>query len=134
MRHRTMILFLALIHIGMGLTILLGPHSPRVPDYAILFELLPFWAREVAWFFFAAVAIALSYTRYDKISWVLLSVMPAQRVVGHAWSALMWIVPGAPGGLASSVGNLVVWTSLLLLIWYMAGAPNLNAERRRVAA
>lgn len=130
MRHRTMIIFLVMIHVGMGVTILLGPHEPHVPDYAILFELLPYWARETAWFGFAAAATAMSYTRYYKISWVLLSVMPAQRAVGHAWSALMWIIPGAPGGLASSFGNLVVWTSLLLLIWYMAGVPNLNAERR----
>ena len=127
-RARKAIAYLALFHAGMGLSILIGPHSLGVPDHAILYDLMPWGVRGGLWLGFGILA-ALASLRSVRWGWVLLSVMPAQRLVGHAWSALAYLIPGVPDGLPSAFADVIVWGAVLLLIRHLAGWPDLTEKK-----
>lgn len=56
--------------------------------------------------------------------------MPVQRVVSHAWSLAMVLVPGPPPGALDAFGYIVAWSSLAALIYVIAGWPEHVVERR----
>lgn len=127
-RARKAVAYVALFHVGMGLSLFFGPHAPGIPDHALLYDLLPWPSRAALWVTLGIVA-ALVSMRSVRWGWVLLSIMPAQRLVGHAYSAYAWLVPGIPQGLPSAFADVIIWASVLLLIRHLAGWPDLSAVR-----
>ena len=124
-RARTAILYMALFHVGMGLGLTTRPWSVDVPDQAILDTLIPITIRAIMWVAFGVLAVLVSL-RSVRWGWVLLSVMPAQRMVGHAVSAYAWISPGGHSGLPSAWTDMLLWAAVLLLIRHLAGWPDLT--------
>ena len=124
-------ILLVLSHLGLGLAVWLGPHEPH-PDYAILFEYLPWWVRSGLWVSMGAAAFIFAYTKHRRAAWVVLSLMPIVRAIGYAWSALMFLIPGAPGGVKTAFPSLVVWLSVVALVWLLAGWPDLEKQTRGV--
>lgn len=126
-RARTAILYMALFHVGMGFALLTGPPSADVPDQAILYTLMPLPVRAALWVGFGVMA-ALVSLRAVRWGWVLLSMMPAQRLVGHAFSTYAWFDPGGATGMANAWAEALSWAAVLLLIRHLAGWPDLTVS------
>ena len=123
-RRRTALALLALLHVGMGLTLVLQPAEPPMPGVAVLHELLPVSLRIALWVGCGAAmaAAALSY-RGEHIGWGVAIVMPVERAISYGWSALMWMVPGYPPGAVASLGSAFIWTAVAAIVWLMAQWP-----------
>lgn len=124
-RARTAILYLSLFHVGTGLSLLAGRHGVDVPDQAIVDTLIPLTIRAIMWVGFGVSAVLVSL-RSVRWGWVLLSVMPAQRLVGHIVSTFAWIYPDGYSGLSTAWIDVLLWTAFLLLIRHLAGWPDLT--------
>ena len=121
------VLALAVLHLGMGLRVILGDHVEHDPNRAVLFELMGWELRATLWITLGIAAVIVARWRIG-IAWVLLVLMPVQRLVGWAWSVVAWIVPGLPDGTTTSVGESLIWAGILGLIVTLAGWP--DVERR----
>lgn len=122
--HRLTVLLMAGFQLGMSINILLDHPGLGDPDQVVWYEyLLPWWVRGTAWGFCAAVAGVLAMTRWARMGYLFLAVMPVQRLVSHMASAWAYIVPGAPGGSVASFGSVLVWGSVFGLVLHLASRP-----------
>ena len=108
--------------IGWGIATCLD-HLVADPADAVLHELIPPVWRGGAWLLAGLLIIALARTRYERAAWIIAMVMPVQRVVSHAWSLAMVLVPGLPPGALDAPGYILAWSSLAALIYVIAGWP-----------
>ena len=114
-----------------GLTLPAGP-GRLLPDEAILYELwLSLDARIVAWMLTGAVAFILSRSiKSQKFGWAVICVMPFERAIGHAWSFICWVVPGAPGGEYWSGLLSLYWVGLIIMLFIVSRWPEVEVEVR----
>ena len=126
-RRRQALTLLALAWIAHGITIL---HQPgwRNTDEAIIYEMWPAGLRIGIWAGCGLVALVLSRvsardSRLQAVAWALLTIPPTIRVVAHLWSALMWIIPGAPGGEPVAIAYAVWWAAICTLVAMLARWP-----------
>ena len=105
-------------------------HLIHDPGDAVLHELIPPLWRGGAWLLAGLLIIALARTRFERLAWIIAMLMPVQRVVSHAWSLAMVLVPGEPPGAPDAPGYIVAWSSLAALIYVIAGWPEHVVERR----
>ncbi len=123
--RRTWVLILfGIFHLGYAAATLTIRSSDINPGDAILFELLPVPIRAVAWSTLGLIAISSApLRRYQKLGWVAAMIMPAERSIGHAWSAIMYYIPGYPPGLVHAPAEFLVWVSLSGVVLITAGWP-----------
>ena len=123
-RRGVALILLGVAWVGFGLTILAEPPLV-VPDAAIVMDYVPGWAQFVLWAATGAVAASAGSRRsWQPIGFAVAMAMPVIRVTSFAWSTIMWLVPGAPGGDSRSVGAGMFWLALLALIWTVSTWPD----------
>ena len=106
-RARKAIAYLALFHAGMGLSILIGPHSLGVPDHAILYDLMPWPIRAGLWLGLGILALSI------------MEPLPFRELLFEAASALGTV--GLSLGITAqlSTGGKIVL--ILLMFWGRVG-------------
>ena len=115
--------------IGWGIATSLD-HLIHDPGDAVLHELIPAPWRGGAWLIAGIAVIVLA--RRPVAPWVIAMLMPVQRVISHAWSLTMLLIPGSPPGAIDSIGYITAWAALALLIYVIAGWPEHAIETREV--
>ena len=127
---------LGVLWVTIGLqTALTQPGVPYDPDTAILHHWLPLWVRVVLWVGSGVVAIVTAATgRGEAVGWSALWIMPVVRTVSYGWSALMWMVPGAPGGAPDSLWLALQWAATGAILIVVSRWPEDSAARRRRTA
>lgn len=102
-----------------------------VPDEAVLFLWLPVPVRMALWFATGLAAIVIPYLwdRHERWGWWAAVVMPFERAMSFAISALMWIIPGAPGGSVRSLPSMVIWVCVTVILMRCATWPEASPER-----
>ena len=129
-RRKLAALYMIGLHqIGWGIATIFD-HLIHDPGDAVLHELIPAPWRGGAWLLAGIAVIVLA--RRPVAPWVIAMLMPVQRVISHAWSLAMLLVPGPPLGAIDSVGYIAAWASLASLIYVIAGWPEHAIETRGV--
>lgn len=90
---------------------------------AILYQVL--FTREVvgaAWII-AGVGAMLASLRgsTEKYGFAILVIMPLVRVIGNAYGFMHYLIPGYPPGTVETFWNVLVWGSIGLVIYVIAG-------------
>ena len=105
--------------ISRGFTILSG--ETWAEDDAVSFSLWPTPIRIAIWVSAGLVALAaVAWPQLRHVAFAALGLALAQRLVGHAWSLVAWIMPGAPGGDPWAWAWVTWWGCLLWLLWLIA--------------
>ena len=121
------LIFIGAYHIGFsGLALLeTGPYDA---NRAVLYEMLPLAWRVAAWGVIGIACISLAPTRFERIGWAAAMIMPLERLISHAWSWAMYLVPGAPDGLSASGFSVLRWLFFAALIRLIASWPEDGAR------
>ena len=91
------------------------------PGRAVIYEAWPVEVRLAGWLATGLVAVIAAWTPRRHIGWIAAFIMPAQRFLAHGWSALHWVIPGYPPGVASSASWALLWAAMCGLIYLLAG-------------
>lgn len=129
-RKRLVLSALAMMQLAFAISSALNPFTSEEPGRALIFEMIPLPWRLSLWIIFGVVASALAITRAHRAGWVLIMVMPTTRLLGNAWSALMFIIPGWPPGTVEALPNTFFWAAWTILVWALAGWPDLNVHTK----
>ena len=102
------------------------------PTRGVLYELVPWPMRAAGWLFFGILSPLLVASRHRVTGLILISLMPAQRLISHVFAAgaVGWPTDSISGD-PSSLGSAVVWASVLWLIREVAGWPDLEGRTTR---
>lgn len=102
------------------------------PADAILHETMPIWLRGALWAVCGtAVLVAACRPRWHPIGFGVAVVMPLERVIGYGWSALAYLLPGAPPGKLSSLPWCLWWASFAALIVALSRWPEPQPHPRK---
>ena len=95
-----------------GLEILFSGFTSMNPDRAVLYEMLPVPARATAWIVLGVMTAGAAWTKWWWVGASAMVVMPLERIASYAWSYAQWLIPGEPGGDASSLPAALKWAAL----------------------
>lgn len=101
------------------------------PGRAILYEAWPATLRASLWVTTGVIVLALAPTRLHRWGWLVACLMPAQRVVSHAYSLAHLAIPGYPPGAFSSAPALLYWLAIINMCLLLAGWPDQPHEEER---
>lgn len=120
-RRGTAALASALMLFGIGWVVAYEP-SEWVRDEALPHMLIPLSIRVGLWWGTALIAAVLSFSRrWQWLAWPVIVIMPAERALSNAWSALMYLLPGGLGGSVRSLGEVIVYGAAATLALCLAG-------------
>lgn len=121
-RRRAVVILFGLIHVGQGLILL---HDPGrfLPDDAVFYAtFFPLPLRVGLWVGTGALTITFAaFRRTERWAWGVIAVMPAERLIGHAWSLVAWLTPGIPGGSEWAAAYVLFWGGLLGVLLILSG-------------
>lgn len=114
----------SLLWIGIGIDRqLFGDPEPFPPEASMaLHNWFDSHDRAILWIGSAVIAMLLVMFGGRRAQWptaaayLALVIMPLLNVVTYFWSGLMWLIPGVPDGLSSSVIQFFVWTGVFIKI------------------
>ena len=99
-RNRAVLSLLGLMSMARGGIV----HADRIDDAdiparAVLYEVWPVDLRVWLWLALGLTAVILAWTPWRRYGWIAVVVMPAQRLLSHAWSLWHYLAPGWPPGM-----------------------------------
>lgn len=127
-RRGLSVVLYSLMWIFIGFSRLMGEYDPFPPDAAMgLHNWLEPQVR--GWIWIATAVIAVSATTFGPahkrwpyaVAFLALVTVPLINVWAYFWSGLMFVVPGAPGGLQSSVIAFFIWSGIFTKVLVDAG-------------
>lgn len=120
-RRGTFICLMALLWFGFGLYVLISNEPINLGD-AILYEQLPVGFRASLWFLTSLMAFICAFrSSGEKVGFALLAFMPAERLFSFLWSVANYLIPGYPPGVLHAFAGTVIWSTILLLLYVVAG-------------
>jgi len=123
-RRGVALILIGVAWVGFGLTLLAEPPIVN-PNAAILMDYVSGWVQFSLWATTGLVAASAGLRRnWQWIGFIAALAMPVVRITSFAWSTIMWLIPGAPGGDSRSVGAGMFWTALFALIWVVSTWPD----------
>lgn len=133
-RKRAVLIVIAVLQIAYSVSINLPPYRPTFADgnRSFVWEALPFEFRGPIWILLGVLAIASAPSRFHRIGWIVLVIMPMTRLIGNGLSALAFIIPGGNPGVVTAIPNTVFWMAWAALVWAIAGWPDLSKHVRQM--